>query len=96
MLDVVANMQHFTNVQLFPYFLGFKFLSQGGLGESPSRRRHICSALYSVTTDFKCFPRPPKGLVRMRVRERASLSEIKGGKDAKEERDLGLERRREG
>ena len=34
--------------------------------------------------------------VRMRVRERASLSEIKGGKDAKEERDLGLERRREG
>ena len=30
----------------------------------------------------------------MRVRERASLSEIKGGKDAKEERDLGLERRR--
>ena len=34
--------------------------------------------------------------VRMRVRERASLSKIKGGKDAEGERDLGLERRREG
>ena len=30
--------------------------------------------------------------VRMRVRERASLSEIKGGKDAEGGRDLGLER----
>ena len=32
----------------------------------------------------------------MRVRERASLSEIKGGKDAEGGRDLGLERQREG
>jgi hypothetical protein len=32
-----------------PYFLGFNFFSQGGVGESPSRRRHICSALCSVT-----------------------------------------------
>jgi hypothetical protein len=32
------------------------------LVRASSRRRHICSALYSVTTDFKCFPRPPKGL----------------------------------
>jgi hypothetical protein len=56
MLWFQPNMEHLTNVLLFPYFLGFKFLSQGGLGES-----HICSALYSVTTE-KCFPRPPKGL----------------------------------
>ena len=34
--------------------------------------------------------------VRMRVRERASLSEIKGGKDAEGGRDLGLEKQREG
>ena len=34
--------------------------------------------------------------VRMRVRERTRLSEIKGGKDAKEERDLGLENQTEG
>ena len=32
----------------------------------------------------------------MRVRERASLSEIKGGKDAEGGRDLGFEKRPEG
>ena len=37
-----------------------------------------------------------KECAHARARARASLSEIKGGKDAEGGRDLGLERRREG